>query len=101
MIRSVDVLSQLLGKTVSGLVTTTNNESCPRSQLILTFTDGTSFEFWVDTGHILTASGVDKCGLDHVVDVLRRRIGTEFQVIRPPHEDPDAIQRDMLTDDGV
>jgi hypothetical protein len=96
MALSEDALSELLGKTVAGLVLTANNENDPRSQLYLVFSDGTSFEFWADSDYISAAKGMDQYGMDRLIDIQKSRPGANLTIVRPMHEEPDAPQRDLL-----
>ena len=101
--RVKDSLNDLIGKIISGVVVAQYPKGNPRSQIYLTFSDGTAFEFWEDEDSILAsyiamAGGLDHGGVDQIVDIMERRKGAKITVFRAPHEDPDAIQRDMLTD---
>ena len=95
--RSQRALSQMIGKIVSGVVLTTTSEGHPRSQVFITFSDGTAFEFWSDDEPICTASGFDHCCLNDIVAIQNMREGTKVKVFRSPHEDPNQLQRDLLT----
>ena len=97
--KNKDSLSDLIGKIINGVVVAQYPKSNPRSQIYLTFSDGTSFEFWEREGYISIASGFDDGGVDHLVKKLERTEGVKVTAFRAPHEDPDAVQRDMLTDD--
>ena len=100
-----DSLSDLIGKIISGVVVGQFPKGNPRTQIYLTFSDGTAFEFWEHEGSIAN-SYIDMAGylvdggVDQIAKKLERRPGAKITVFRAPHEDPDAIQRDMLTDDG-
>ena len=101
MTRAKDALANMLGKIISGVVVAKNKEGNPYERLFLLFSDGTSFELWTESDDLRVASAIDQCGMDEIVKVLNRRPNTEVHVFRPPHEDPDAPQRDMLTDDDA
>ena len=96
--RSEQALSEMIGKVISGVVLTVNSEGHPRSQVFVTFSDGTAFEFWGDEETICTASGFDHCCLDDIVAIQNMREGTKVKVFRSSHEDPNQLQRDLLTD---
>jgi hypothetical protein len=72
-----DSLSQLIGKTLSGVVVCRNPN---RSQLFLAFEDGTSYEFWVSDADLSMASGIDQQSLEMVIEVLGRESRNEFVV---------------------
>ena len=94
--RSDAALAGLVGKIVSGIVITQNEQGNPRSQIFVTFSDGTSFEFWTGQEVICTATGLDHQCLDDIVDIQDRREGTQIITFRPPHQDPSNLQRDLL-----
>ena len=96
--RVKDSLSDLIGKIISGVVVAQYPKGNPRSRIYLTFSDGTAFEFWEDEESIAMAGGLDHGGVDQIVKMLGRREGAKIKAFRPPHEDPDAKQRDMLVD---
>ena len=93
-------LPDIIGKIVSGIVVAKSNGDHPRSQVYFVFSDGSALEFWGDQGGISMGSGLDPLGVDQIVEILENRPGIQIQVFRAPHQDPDAVQRDMLTDDG-
>jgi len=95
--RIKESISGIIGKIVSGIVVAKSDGDYPRSQIFFAFSDGTSFEFWGDQEGISMASGLDHQGMDQIVEILERREGTKIHTFRAPHEDPDAIQRDLLT----
>ena len=96
--RVKDSLSDLIGKTIRGVVVAHNEDGHPRSRVFLVFTDGTAFEFWGEEEDISVASGPDHYDVDQLVEMLRRREKTEVRVFRAPHEDPGAVQKDLLSD---
>lgn len=51
-----DAIREIIGKTITGIVTATNDRS-PQTRLFLGFADGTYFEFW---GEFTCSGGVDK-----------------------------------------
>ena len=97
--RVKDSLNDVIGKIVSGVVVAKSQSDHPRSQVYFVFSDGTALEFWGDQEGISMGSGLDELGVDQIVKILEKRSGIQIHVIRAPHEDPDARQRDMLTDD--
>lgn len=60
-----DGAQEILGKTISGVVIKRGKGRPPASQLFITFTDGTYFEFYSD-GLIVPSGGVDAGTLDNV-----------------------------------
>ena len=99
--RVKESLADLIGKIISGVVVAQYPQGNPRSRIYLTLSDGTAFEFWDDDNSIHMAGGLDTGGVDQIVKMLDRREGAKIHAFRPPHEDPDQPQRDMLTDDGI
>ena len=99
--RVKDSLSDLIGKIISGVVVAQYPKGNPRSRIFLTFSDGTAFEFWEDEGSMAMAGDLDSGGVDQIVTMLERREGAKIHAFRAPHQDPNAIQRDMLADDGT
>jgi hypothetical protein len=97
-VRVRESLSDLIGKIISGVVVAQYPKGTPRSQLFITFSDGTAFEFWEDGQMLSMAKGLDSTNVDQLIARLEQRDGAQINVIRPSHEDPKAIQRDMLTD---
>ena len=96
--RVKDSLSKLIGKIISGVVVAQYPKGNPRSRIYLTFSDGTAFEFWEDEESIAMAGGLDHGGMNQIVKMLEQRSGAKIHAFRPPHEDPDVPQRDLLTD---
>ena len=96
--RTKDSLNDLIGKIISGVVVAQYPEGNPRSRTYLTFSDGTAFEFWEDEEGMAMAGGLDVGGVDQITEMLERREGAKIVTFRPPHEDPNVPQRDMLTD---
>ena len=78
--RVKDSLADLVGRTISSVVVTKNNETEPQSQLFLIFQDGTSFEFWVDGAQLSMASKIDDESLDDVIRLARERPGNDVFV---------------------
>ena len=97
--RVKDAVSDLIGKIISGVVVAQYPKGYPRSRIYLTFSDGTAYEFWEDEQSIEMSGGLDHGGVDQIVEILERREGAKIHAFRAPHEDPDAVQRDMLTGD--
>ena len=91
--------SDLIGKVISGVVVAHNEGGNPRSRIFLTFSDGRAFEFWAEQEDIAAAGSPNHGGVDQLIKMLKRRDGTQVRAFRAPHEDPDARQRVMLTDD--
>jgi len=96
--RVKDSLSDLIGKIVSGVVVAQYPEGSPRCRVYLTFADGTAFEFWEDDYGIEMAGGLEHGGVDQLVSRLRCRTNADVVAFRPPHEDPNVPQRDLLTE---
>ena len=96
--RSEEVIPEIIGKVVSGIVFTNNRKGNPRSQVFITFHDGTSFEFWADNEEIITAAGLDHQNVNQIVDIQERRQGTYVRAFRPSYQDCNAAQRDLLTE---
>jgi hypothetical protein len=94
--RSEETLSSIIGKIVSGIVLSTNVQGHPRSQIFLTFHDGTAFEIWGDNEVLYTGSGLDHQTLDDIVRIQKRRQGVSIVAFRPPHEDLSNPQLDLL-----
>lgn len=78
MSRTKNGVEQVIGKTISGVVLTENLKTDPRSQLFLIFSDRTSFEFWVDSDRITTASCVDQSDMSAVTKITRNRPHTKI-----------------------
>ena len=97
--RSEGALSAIIGKIVTGIVLTQNEQGNPRSQVFLTFSDGASYEFWSDEEIICTASGLDHHCLGEIVAIQTKRKGTSVRVFRAPHEDLDQPQRNLLVEE--
>ena len=95
--RVKDSLSDLIGKIISGVVVAQYPDGNPRCRIYLTFTDGTAFEFWADDYGIEIAGGLEHGSVDQLVSRLRRRERADIVAFRPPHEDPNVPQRDLLT----
>ena len=96
MSRTKDGLEQIVGKTIAGVVMTENEKGGPRSQLYLIFSDSTSFEFWVDSDRITTASCVDQCGKEEIISVSQRRPDTEIWAFPSPHRESAGNQKHLL-----
>jgi len=94
-----DPLNDVIGKIVSGVVVAKSQGDHPRSQVYFVFSDRTALEFWGDQEGISMGSGLDELGVDQIVRILEKRPGIQIHVFRAAHEDPDARQRDMLTND--
>ena len=90
-------LKSLIGKIISGVVIAQYPKGNPSTRIYLTFSDGTAFEFWQDDEIISMASALNEGGVDQLVKMLERREGAKIHTFRAPHQDPDAIQQDMLT----
>ena len=73
MSRTKDGVGQIVGKRITAVVMTENSKTGPQSQLYLAFSDGTSFEFWVNSDRIVTASCVDDDGVDHILKIAKDR----------------------------
>ena len=87
----------MIGKIVSGVVLTECPDGNPRSQVFITFSDGTAFEFWCDDEVIRTASGLDHQSLEEIVRIQQKRDGNVVKAFRPPHQQPANPQRDLLS----
>ena len=62
-------VSEIIGKTIKGVVVSTRNKNTPREQVFLVFDDGTYFEFY---GKEFTcASGLDKGGVGEALRYAR------------------------------
>lgn len=96
-VRSEEALSNVIGKLVSGVVLTRNTSGNPRSQVFITFSDGTAFEFWANGEVISMASGLDNCSLEEIVTSQERRNDTRVKVFRSRHEDPANPQRSFAS----
>jgi len=96
--RVKDSLSDLIGKTIRGVVVAHNGDGHPRSRVFLAFSDGTAFEFWAEEEDVSVASGLVQYSVDQLIEMLKRRENTQVRTFRAPHEDPDAVQRDLLSD---
>lgn len=96
-VQSEAVLTEIIGKIVSGVVLTRNTNGNPRSQVFITFSDGTAFEFWANYEVICMASGLDNCCVDEIVTNQKRRDGTRVMAFRPAHEDANSPQADFLS----
>lgn len=94
--RSEGVFPQMIGKIVNGVVLTLNSEGHPRSQVFITFSDGTAFEFWADNEMLCTASGLDECCLEDIIATQNKREGTKVKAYRPPHQDIGNPQRNLF-----
>ena len=94
-------VADIVGKTISSVVITKNIKTRPRGQLILVFSDGTSYEFWVDTDEISSSRYVVPSSIDQIIKPLSKRPDTEIRIFRAPHEDPNSVQRDLLADKNV
>ena len=99
MLRTKDGVDQVVGKTVTGVVMTENENSSPRSQLFLIFSDGTSYEFWVHSEKMTTASQVDQCDRDEVIRLLRNRPGTNIWAFPSSGDKSGSAQAPLWTDD--
>ena len=97
-LRSEEAFAAIVGKIVSGVVVADHEDGSPRSQIFLTFRDGTAFELWGDEAPIGTGSGLDNQSTEEIVRNLEKRDGTKIRIFRPLHEDPNAAQRDLLSD---
>ena len=96
--RVKDSLSGLIGKVISGVVVAEYGQGDPSTRMFLTFSDGTAFELWEDQFGVEMAGDLDDVNLDQLVEMLKMRPSAKLQVFRPPHEDPNKPQRDLLTD---
>ncbi len=96
--RVKDSLSDLIGKTINSVVVAHNKEGHPYSRLFLVFSDGLAFEFWAEEEDVEVAGSLVPYSVDQLIEMLKRRENTQVRAFRAPHEDPDAVQRDMLSD---
>lgn len=96
-IRIRNSLSDFIGKTISGIVTAEFQNGNPINQIFLTFSDGTALETWQDDDVIHMSHAPDFGTVDKALEILERREGAKIQIFRPPHEDPNQPQRDLLT----
>jgi len=94
--RSIHALKQLVGKVLTGIVIAESRNEHPRSQIFLTFSDGSAFEFWSDGGSICAACGLDHQSLDDIVAVQESRDDAKVTVFRPRHNDPDSLQEELF-----
>jgi len=99
--RVKESLSDLIGKIISGVVVAQYPKGNPRSHIYLTLSDGTAFEFREDEETVSMAGDLGSGGVDQIVKMLERREGAKIHAFRAPHQDSDAVQRDMLVDDGA
>ena len=76
-----DELSQIVGKTISHVVVVKNPTAhFPKSQLVLVFQDGTSYEFWANEEDLSMGGGLDSYGVDQVVELARRNADSKIHV---------------------
>ena len=97
-IKIKDSLHDFVGKTVAGIVTAEYPNGNPINRIFFTFSDGTALETWQDNEVIYMSHAPDFGIVDKAVEILERREGAKIQVFRPPHEDPNEPQRDLLPD---
>lgn len=62
-------ISEIVGKTIKGVVVNTRNRNTPREQVFLIFDDGTYFEFYGK--EFSCAGGVDKGGAGEALRYAR------------------------------
>lgn len=77
MSRIKDSPSEIIGKTLAGVVLSRNGS---RRQLFLAFDDGTSFEFWVNGEDFSMASRPDNANLNQVTSILAREPSNQMVV---------------------
>jgi len=66
------VLKELLGKTITGVVTKrAAGFTPPQHQVFLLFSDGTYYEFYTVQGSIALAGGIDHGGLEEVKHYMK------------------------------
>lgn len=71
-----DAINEIVGKTISGIVSVENEHHAPRHQLILLFSDGTSFEFYGDS--FTCAAGIDAY---RDLDLVERALREDSRVV--------------------
>ena len=96
--RVKDSLTDLIGKTINSVVVAHNEEGHPRSRIFLVFPDDTVFEFWAEEEDVEVAGSLVPYSVDQLIEMLKRRENTQVRTFRAPHEDPDAVQTDLLSD---
>jgi hypothetical protein len=96
-IRIKDSLHDFIGKEISGIVTAEYPKGNPINRVFVTFSDGTALETWQDDDVIHMSHAPDFGTVDKALEILERREGAKIQIFRPPHEDPNQPQRDLLT----
>lgn len=99
MSRTKDGVEQFVGKTISSVVMTENENGSPRSQLFLIFSDGTSFEFWVHSEKLTTAGCVDQCDRGEVIGLLQNRPGTNIWSFPSTGDETSGAQAPLWSDD--
>ena len=93
-----DSLQDFIGKKINGIVASEYPEGNPINRIFFTFSDGTALETWQDDEIIYMSHAPDFGAVDKAIEILERREGAKIQVFRPPHEDLNEPQRDLLTD---
>src|SRR6056297_2482295 len=92
-IKVKNYLSQLIGKTIDGIIVSSGAHPC--CQFILTFTDGTAIELWSNERPIEMGTQLDRSSLDEIVTNMRNRHGVKVMVWRPHHEDCEKPQEEL------
>jgi hypothetical protein len=72
---------QIVGKTITGVIV--KEGTGPRSQLFLTFSDGTYYEFYCGDSAISCTGGVDRGGVAEVLKYMSPRQQVVFQATEP------------------
>jgi hypothetical protein len=79
-----ELLKQIVGKTIAGIITREGVEAGPRYQLFMIFTDNTYVEFYGDIGW---STHLESGGIGTVRDYLTRFGGRVVVISQGPLED--------------
>jgi hypothetical protein len=72
-----EVVGEIVGKRVVGVVITENHESQPSGQLYLAFSDGTYIEFFAGGDRIQTINALGTLGVEAITESKKRRPGNK------------------------
>lgn len=75
-----DAMTEILGKTIKGVVVKTNKKSLPRMAVHLVFSDDTSYEIYTDY-HMNFAGGIYQRDMDRVRKYLTGSMGPMENVL--------------------
>jgi hypothetical protein len=87
-------IRQIIGKSVSGVVLAENDERSPRTQLFLTFSDGTYLEIWGDE---FTYAGAFDRGTIETASAYAKKFGSRITEIHPsPASEGEADKQERI-----